>query len=98
MLARERLAKCPACRGTGLGGPCARCSSLGRIRFQGNEEQWILCGYCRGTGTVDCPRCRREGRIRFFSFQCPRCGFVGPESEGHLDELYADLCPKCGSY
>jgi hypothetical protein len=68
------------------------------MRFQGNEELWILCGFCRGTGTVDCRRCHREGRIRYFSFHCPRCGFVGPEAEGHLDDLYADLCPKCGHY
>ena len=98
MIARERAIGCPACNATGTTGTCERCRGFGRIRFQGNEEHWIVCGYCLGTGTASCARCQRSGRIRFFSFLCPNCGFEGPESEGHLDALYADVCPRCGTF
>lgn len=98
MLAEERVVDCPACSGTGLAGTCARCGGRGRLRTPMDEDRWMLCGYCKGTGNTACSRCQRTGRVHLYSFRCPSCGFKGPESEGHLDDAYADLCPRCGAF
>ena len=98
MFVRERAVDCPLCSGTGIAETCARCSGRGRLRSTIDEDRWNVCGYCKGTGNASCARCHRTGRVRFYWFLCPACGFVGPESEGHLEDAWADLCPHCGAF
>ena len=67
-LTKRKEAQCDAaCYNTNVFAPGAykvRCDACrGRRGYLAEEDRWLDCRKCRGTGSVCCPKCQGSGRI-----------------------------------
>lgn len=94
-LERDRLAKCPLCKGSGVHNRfgCHICAGEGTVSADAMDEIDL-----RPYKQVDCPLC--EGSGTHNRFECPVCHGVGTVDQGALDEIdtrpYKQTeCPLC---